>query len=215
VYGGQTSPLGSFGFGMSASHPFRTLEDLERAVRAVAREFKTNKVFIIGSQSILLAWPNAPTLMRSSPEIDMYPENAKTWEAQQEDKHPNETSEASEHINALFGSGSQFHQTFGFYIDGVVEHTAKLPHGWQTRAVVRHIDVDERTVVAVAPSPEDVIISKLARLEDKDKEFIEAYHLERPLNPKVIEERIGLSDFHPAIAARAFDYIRKLTQKQK
>jgi hypothetical protein len=36
------------------------LEDLERTVRAIATEFKTDKIFIIGSQSILLAWPDAP-----------------------------------------------------------------------------------------------------------------------------------------------------------
>jgi hypothetical protein len=67
-------------------------------------------------------------------------------------------------------------------------------------------------VTAVAPRPEDVIVSKLARLDDKDKAFIEAYHSARPLDPRVIEERIRLSDFEPAIADRAFAYIRNLTK---
>jgi hypothetical protein len=35
---------------MAADRPVRTLEDLERAVRALATEFKTDKVFIIGSR---------------------------------------------------------------------------------------------------------------------------------------------------------------------
>jgi hypothetical protein len=56
---------------MSDSRAIRSLDDLERAVRAVATEFNTDKVFIIGSQSILLAWPEAPALMRTSPEIDV------------------------------------------------------------------------------------------------------------------------------------------------
>jgi hypothetical protein len=38
----------------------RTFEDLVETVRAIARLFKTDKVFIIGSQSILLSWPDAP-----------------------------------------------------------------------------------------------------------------------------------------------------------
>ncbi|MGB7658956.1 MAG: hypothetical protein WBL96_11575, partial [Pseudolabrys sp.] len=69
--------------------------------------------------------------MRVSPEIDAYPANARLWELEEKVRHPNESPEASEHINALFGSGSLFHQTHGFYIDGVDENTAKLPAGWQ------------------------------------------------------------------------------------
>lgn len=199
---------------MSAARPVRTLEDLERTVRAIATEFRTDKIFIIGSQSILLAWPDAPPVMRTSPEIDVFPENAKIWEIQEKEKHPDEFPEASEHIDALFGSGSQFHRTHGFYIDGVDENTAKLPAGWRTRAVVRRIDVAGRVVTAVAPCPEDLIVSKLARLDDKDKSFIEAYHSERPLDLSVIEVRIRLSDFESSIADRARAYIQNLTKKK-
>jgi len=194
------------------SRSIRNLEDLERTVRAIATEFKTEKVFIIGSQSILLAWPDAPSVMRASPEIDVFPGNARIWEIEEKKKHPDESPEASEHIDALFGSGSQFHRTHGFYIDGVDESTATLPAGWQSRAVVRAIDVYGRKVTAVAPCPEDIIVSKLARLEDKDKSFIEAYHEARPLDPNLIEERIGLSNFDPQIADRAREYIRGLTR---
>jgi hypothetical protein len=198
---------------MSVLRPFRTLEDLERTVRAIATEFKTDKVFIIGSQAILLSWPDAPTLMRASPEIDVFPENAKLWEIEEKQKHPDEFPEASEHIDALFGMGSQFHRTHGFYIDGVDEYTARLPAGWQMRAVVQRIDVGGRNVTAVAPCAEDLIISKLARLDDKDKSFIEAYHSVRPLDVNTIEEGIRLSNFEPAIADRAINYIRNLTRK--
>jgi hypothetical protein len=195
---------------MAAPHPVRTLEDLERAVRAIATEFKADTIFIIGSQSILLAWPDAPLVMRTSPEIDLFPENARDWEIQEKRKHPDELPEASEHIDALFGSGSQFHRTHGFYIDGVDESTAALPEGWRTRAVIRQIKVGNRFVTAIAPCPEDVIVSKLARLDEKDKQFIEAYHSARPLDLKAIEEKIGLTKFEPAIADRARTYIHKL-----
>lgn len=195
---------------MPDSRPERTWDDLERTVRAIATEFKTEKVFIIGSQGILLAWPNAPSAMRASPEIDAFPENARIWEIEEKKRHPEESPEASEHIDALFGSGSQFHRTHGFYIDGVDENTAKLPAGWQARAMVKRIDVGGRQVAAVAPCPEDLIASKLARLDDKDKSFVEAYHLARPLDLNLIEERIRLSNFEPAVAARALTYIRSL-----
>ena len=198
---------------MPADRSIRTLEDLERTVRAIATEFKADKIFIIGSQGILLGWPDAPPLMRASPEIDAFPANARIWEIEEKTKHPNESPEASEHIDALFGSGSQFHRTHGFYIDGVDENTARLPSDWETRAIVRRVAVGGRFVIAVAPCPEDLIVSKLARLDDKDRAFIAAYHFERPLDPTLIEERIRLSNFEPAQADRALDYIRNLTSK--
>jgi len=198
---------------MPDDRSLRTLDDVERAVRAVATEFKTDKVFIIGSQSILLAWPNAPARMRVSPEIDLYPENAKEWETEERTKHPGESPEASEQINALFGSGSQFHRTHGFYIDGVDQHTARLPDGWQTRAVVRQVPLGRRTVTAIAPCPDDLIVSKLARLDDKDKAFIEAYYAEQSFDVRLIEERIALSNFEPEIGQRARDYIRSLAKR--
>lgn len=68
-------------------------------------------------------------------------------------------------------------------------------------------------MIAVAPCPEDLIVSKLARLDEKDKSFIEAYHSARPLDASIIEERIRLSHFEREITARAIDYIRNLISK--
>jgi hypothetical protein len=140
----------------------RTFEDLVEAVRAIARLFETDKVFIIGSQSILLSWPDAPMVLRTSGEIDAYPENAKSWEVAQKEQDPEYPPEASEEINALFGEGSNFHREHGFYIDGVDENSARLPPDWTNRTIDREVEVDGRKVIAVAPCPEDVIVSKLA-----------------------------------------------------
>ncbi len=197
---------------MSTERAFRTLDDLERTVRALATEFKTDKVFIIGSQAILLSWPAAPTVMRSSPEIDAYPGNAKFWEVEERKKDPD--AEASEHINGLFGYGSIFHQTHGFYIDGVDDATARLPPDWQKRALVKSIDVAGKSVLAVAPCPEDLIVSKLARLGPKDKEFVETYNAARPLNSNVIEQRLRATDLEPAVAERAVAYLRSLARRR-
>jgi hypothetical protein len=195
---------------MSDDPKFRTKEDIERAVRALAHEFKTDTVFVIGSQAILMSWPEAPEAMRGTPEVDAYPENARIWEIEEARKSDGPPLEASEHIHGLFGEGSLFHSTHGFYIDGVDEGTARLPRGWHARAMVRQFDVYGRKVKAVAPSPEDLIVSKLARLDDKDKHFVEAYHRARPLDLRLIEERIAETDLEPAVAARAIAYMRGL-----
>lgn len=190
----------------------RTEEDLKRVVRALAREFKTDTVFIIGSQAILMSWPDAPGVMRGSPEIDAYPGNARMWEIAEGEKGDGVPLEASEHIDGLFGSSSAFHRAHGFFIDGTDENTAKLPKGWYSRAIVQRLEVDGRMVKAVAPEPEDLIVSKLARLDDKDRAFVEAYHGARPLDIALIEERIAATDLDPAVAARAVAYLRSLTR---
>jgi hypothetical protein len=75
---------------------------------------------------------------------------------------------------------------------------------------VRRFDVDGRLVEAIAPSPNDLIVSKLARLDEKDKEFIRAYHRERPLDVALIETLIEDTKLDPAIAARAAAFLREL-----
>lgn len=168
----------------------RTIEDLVETVRVIARLFKTDKVFIIGSQSILLSWPDAPVVLRTSGEIDAYPENAKIWEIQQKALDPDDDPEASEEINALYGEGSAFHGEHGFYIGGVDENTARSPEDWNKRAITKTIDVDDRKVLAVAPCPEDLMVSKLARLSEKDKQFVEGYCNARPFNREPVIQRI-------------------------
>lgn len=190
----------------------RTFEDLVETVRAIARLFKADKVFIIGSQSILLSWPDAPVILRTSGEIDAYPENAKIWEITQKELDPEYPPEASEEINAFFGEGSDFHRQHGFYIDGVDENTARLPPDWTKRAIYREVTVDDRTVLAVAPCPEDVIVSKLARLSEKDKEFVEAYHSARPLNLELIVERVNATDMQGELKARSIAYMTHLVK---
>jgi hypothetical protein len=198
---------------VTSRSPVRTLEDLIETVRAIARRFDTDKVFIIGSQSILLSWPDAPIILRTSAEIDAYPGNARLWEIRHKALDPDCPPEASEEINAFFGEGSAFHQSHGFYIDGVDENTARLPADWNTRAIYKDVDVDGRRVLAVAPCPEDVIVSKLARLSDKDEDFIEAYHAARPLDLELIVERTKATDLALEMQQRAINFITRLARQ--
>lgn len=190
----------------------RTIEDLVETVKVIARLFQADEVFIIGSQSILLSWPDAPIMMRTSGEIDAYPGNARVWEIAMKERDPTDDPEASEEISTLYGQGSPFHKEHGFYIDGVDEHTAHLPIDWQSRSVSQSVKVDDREVLAIAPSPEDIIVSKLARLAEKDRDFIAAFHKARPLNLKLIEERIAMTDFEPEKSTRAVSYLRSLSE---
>lgn len=171
----------------------RTAADLDRAVRAIGYHFDTDTVFIIGSQAVLLDHPDAPAIMRTSGEIDAYPGNAAEWEA----AHPDAL--ASEEINALFGEGSRFHEAHGFYVDGVDEQTAKFPPDWRDRAATRTIRDGEREIQAVAPGLDDLIVSKLHRLDPKDNDFIRACHRMQPLDIARIRDLLDTTEPDPAI----------------
>lgn len=177
--------------------PVRDRDDLLRAARSVAEHFSTERVIIVGSQAILLTWPDAPVVMKITPEIDIYPENNREWELR------NPGFEASEEISVLFGEMSQFHERFGFYLDGVDENTARMPPDWLDHAETMEIDVYGRTVIVVCLSIEDVIVSKLHRLVEKDMTLIKACAEVRPMDRIRILERFRATDPDQVLIDRA------------
>jgi hypothetical protein len=139
-------------------------EDLDRAIRSVALHFNTDIVFVIGSQALLVGRADVARELRYSNEFDMYPALASG-------SLPAGV-EASETIHALFGEGPQFHETHGFFIDGVDETTARLPADWRDRAIERQIKaLDGKPITAIAPAPAEVVAAKLVRGDQKDIEF--------------------------------------------
>lgn len=173
--------------------PHRDRDDLIRAARSVAEHFKADRVVVIGSQAILLAWPDAPASLRRTPEIDLYPANRRQWEID----HPG--FEASEEISALFGEMSAFHNSFGFYLDGVDEQTAKLPPDWPDRALATEIDVYGRTATLMCPAIEDIAVSKLHRLAEKDIDFLRDCAAAGKLDLASLRKRFRASRPDPAV----------------
>jgi hypothetical protein len=119
---------------------------------------------IVGSQALLVHHGDVLKVLRNSPEIDAAVLITSSSGPLGED--------ASHQINALFGEGSPFHQTHGFFIDGVDQSTAILPTDWRERAIVRSVDIGNgRTADAVAPAIPDLVSAKLARGLPKDVTF--------------------------------------------
>jgi hypothetical protein len=91
---------------------------------------------------------------------------------------------------ALWGRGSQFHETFGYYADGVDLGTAVTPAGALDRLVPFQTD-------GTAPGrglcldPHDLAASKLAAGRDKDYEFVGALLDAKLLNKETLIERVG------------------------
>lgn len=153
-----------------------TRSQLEHAIRAVCDVAEVGEVIIIGSQSILGAYPNAPISLRQSIEVDVM-------------LRQNHDRLAT--VEGTLGELSQFHHTHDFYVHGVDETTAFLPLGWQDRLVeVRSSNTRNHTGWCLDVT--DLAASKLAAFRDKDREFVRALLSEWMIRPDVLLERIEM-----------------------
>jgi len=132
-----------------------TRAQLEHILRAAGHIADDTEIIVIGSQAILGQYPDAPTELLVSLEADVYPKNIPArWEL----------------IDGSIGEGSAFHETFGYYAQGVQEGTAVLPEGWKERLVpVRNANT--RGITGWCLEPHDLILSKYVAGRDKDRRF--------------------------------------------
>lgn len=129
--------------------------ELEHVIRAAAEVTGEYEFVIVGSQSILGPIPQPPAELTMSMEADIYPLNA-------QDK--------SDLIDGALGEGSQFHETFGYYAQGVDANTACLPEGWNTR-LQRIQNARTNGRVGFCLDVLDLFMAKLKANREKDREF--------------------------------------------
>jgi len=132
-----------------------TREELEHIIRASADVTDQYEFVIVGSQSILGTIPDPPEVFTMSAEADIYPLQA---------------PEQAERIEGAIGEGSRFHQTYGYYAQGVGPETALLPRGWMSR-VHRIQSAATNDRVGYCLDLPDLFMSKAAAGRDKDREF--------------------------------------------
>jgi hypothetical protein len=132
-----------------------TREELEHIIRASGEVTDQYEFVIVGSQSILGPVPRPEAVFTMSAEADIYPLQA---------------PELADQIEGALGEGSPFHETFGYYAQGVGPETAVLPQGWMRRV---HRVQSEATNQRVGYCLDlvDLFLSKAAAGRDKDREF--------------------------------------------
>ena len=132
-----------------------TRDELEHIIRASGDITDQYEFMVIGSQSILGPVPNPEAIFTMSAEADIYPLQA---------------PELAEKIEGAIGEGSQFHETYGYYAQGVGPETAILPAGWINRVHrVQNTATGDR--VGYCLDVIDLFMSKAAAARDKDREF--------------------------------------------
>ncbi len=131
--------------------------ELEHLIRASGEIANDDEIVVIGSQSILGQFPNAPVSLLASMEADIYPAN---------------NPELADKVDGAIGEGSSFHELHGYYAQGVGPNTATLPFGWRRRLIPIK---NENTAGTTGSCLEihDLVISKLVAARPKDFEFVQ------------------------------------------
>jgi hypothetical protein len=174
--------------------------ELEVAIVAATEVIRQREVLVIGSQAILGTFGEAelPERATMSNEADIAA------------LHDDASETLATLIDAELGEWSDFDRDHGFYVQGVSVRTAYLPDGWEAR-IVRVEPREHPDSVGLCLERHDLCAAKLARLDQKDLEFVQSLIDAGLVTPAVVRERITLitdDRFEPERKAAAIRWIR-------
>lgn len=147
----------------------------EHILRACKGTTSETEFVVIGSQSVLGRFPDAPRVLRQSMEADVYP------------RHQPELAPL---LTGNLGELSLFHQTHGYWVDGVSPTTAALPADWETR-LVKVCNENTGGAVGWCLDPHDLAYSKRAARREKDLAFVAALLRHRMIRPSLVARLIA------------------------
>ncbi len=160
-------------------------QEFEHTIRAAGSILGTNEILIIGSQALHASHPKRfPKEAERSVEVDI---------AAVDDSD----GRKADLLDGSIGEASMFHETFGYYAQGVTVKTAVLPKNWRKR-LIRYETAATRPVMAWCLEIHDLWISKAIAGREKDLEFCAALLRAGAVDPKVLTKRLadvrGLAD---------------------
>lgn len=155
-----------------------TRAQLEHVIRAAAAIAGDQEIVVIGSQAILGQYPDAPAELCVSADADVYPRH-----------HP----ERADVIDGSIGELSPFHETYGYYAQGVGVRTAVLPVGWEDRLV----PVPTPAGTGLCLEPHDLLISKYVAGREKDRAYVRAAVRHRLADRATLLERLERTPVDP------------------
>ncbi len=160
-----------------------TRAQLEHVIRASATISGDSEIVVIGSQAILGRYPDAPRELLVSADADVYPRNR---------------PEMSDVIDGSIGELSPFHETFGYYAQGVGPTTAVLPQGFEGRL----IRVETPAGVGLCLEPHDLVVSKYVAGREKDRDYVRAAARHRLVDRVTLLSRLDETEVEPERASR-------------
>lgn len=175
-------------------------QQLVHVLRAASQIVPGADMLIVGSQAVLATRDERglPVEATRSIEVDLAffddPDDAK-----------------ADAIDGAIGELSRFHETFGYYAQGVSLTTPVLPHGWIARLVP--VDTPDATARVRALEAHDCAVSKLVAFRQKDREFAAALLGAGVVDAATLGKR--LSDLPASVsAARKLEISRWLDRRR-
>ena len=149
--------------------------DLEHVLRSACAITNQRDFIVIGSQSILGQFPDAPAELLVSDEVDIY---------------PRDRPDLADLIDGAIGELSFFHDEFGYYAQGVGPTTATLPTGWEGRLIVVSND-NTHGAVGHCLEIHDLLAAKYVAARDKDRRFCREAVRRRLADQATLLERLA------------------------
>ncbi len=157
--------------------------DLEHLIRAAGAIIQRDELIIIGSQSILGAFPDIDNeVIIQSSEADIIPIG--------------DEEDLRDVIDGSLGESSRFHKTFGIYAQGVALNTAVLPTGWRSRLIPVGGE-NTRGVTGWCLDPADLVLAKYAASREKDFEFNREVIREGLVSKDILLDRLSTMTIVP------------------
>lgn len=151
--------------------------DLEHLIAAVSALVRDPDLYVLGSQAILGAFPDAPPELLGSLEADVYPKVSPLGAVL---------------IDDALGERSAFHRTYGYYAHAVTPEISTLPDNWRTRLIpVRSRAAGRATGWCL--EPHDLVVSKLAAGRKKDLAFVRRLLQHNMIQAAVVRERLAVT----------------------
>jgi hypothetical protein len=149
--------------------------ELEHIIRAASTISGDDEIIIVGSQAVLGQFPEAPPELLVSNEADVYPRtHTDRWEL----------------IDGSIGELSPFHETFGYYAQGVQPGTAVLPPGWEER-LIPVCNENTRGATGLCLEIHDLLLAKYVAGREKDRRYVQSALTHRLAEPSVLRERLS------------------------
>jgi hypothetical protein len=169
-----------------------TRAQLEHVIRAAATIAEDDEIVVIGSQAILGQFPQASGALTVSDEADVYPKNL---------------PERADLIDGSIGEGSPFHDTFGYYAQGVGPTTATLPSHWEERLIRVH-NANTRGSTGLCLEVHDLLLSKYVAGREKDLRFSRAAVADGMVQRATLLERLATMTLDDRVRAAVEARIR-------
>lgn len=172
--------------------------NLEHIIRAAADIIKDNKFYVIGSQSIFGQHPNLEDLLFQLKNEGKINDTdilniIGSREADIIAISDNENISKADIIDGVIGELSPYHETHGYYADGVNENTAILPYDWKQR-LNEICNENTRWVKAYCLDTHDLIVAKLFANREKDINYIGSLVKAGLVDESTVHERLDKVD---------------------